>query len=359
MKSVVINIFKAIFLVFIMITIIFVIDKTIDVDKILYKDCHAHYSKEVLIQEGVKNLPERTKELLTSSILKMNDINQITEFRNSIPLISHHVYFTTTENYKPISQSDLQNIIKNLDLLEATSSGWQHFFWTNNAEFLPKEISQRENLTIKNISELSNELLFANLQDYIEKAKTEKRFYASASDITRLLAIKNYGGIYLDLDYQLYDTPTLIKFIRAYDFLGGAIEKQTSPHASNPFIAAKKGHKIIDTAIALVYRNLNDEEKPEYIKYPCNNFDKVLSNTLIPLTVAIYESADTSADIFFPIRILFNCLEPQIPTHKSIKKIYNDISYNELPIGNDPSKNSWVGKDDHKNICYPRFKLFE
>jgi mannosyltransferase OCH1-like enzyme len=319
--------------------------------KIVCKPCHSVLVQDFLIEEGVKDPKQRSIELLKASIRKINSIEKLISTQNSIPQIIHYIYFTTSENPRTIPEQDVVSIINNINNLQNQIPGWKSFFWTNNQSIVPDKIKKLRGMVVKNISEFSEHNLYNELTSFIKIGQHDKHYYSSASDILRLIALQKYGGIYMDLDYTIFDSARLVKFLKTNDFIGGAfIERENFYIANNSFVATKPKHKIINTTLSLIKRNLSSPQKPSYVLYPCNKIYSNLSTTgMISFTAAVYLVANTKTDIYFPTRILYT---PPFNTNivsNAVEQIFEGLQYIEKPIGNDRFGVTWMNPEDFED----------
>jgi len=165
--------------------------------------------------------------------------------------------------------------------------------------------------------------------------------YAKASDMLRLIVINKYGGIYQDLDYEIYQPDKVINYMKAFDlFLG--FDNEYVAYIGNAFIASHKNHPVINKALELVQRNLNvknDKQKkkvnyvPKYIREPCTRFSDIIFTTgPTVLTLSYYISANQGTyDLALPHGIIYNFQAA----------IGNTTDTSEL-IGNDMYSGSWI-----------------
>jgi hypothetical protein len=140
-----------------------------------------------------------------------------------------------------------------------------------------------------------------------------QKLFASVSDIIRIIAMKNIGGIYFDIDYVLFDQDlvhaeqnkyNLFDLMKNYNCIIG----KDSPHDysfCNAFIASPKaGSKLMNEAWNIIYRNVKHPDEVEYIKYSSSGWAKVLFQTgPIVLTSAFFKSLDEKN-----IALDFGCL---------------------------------------------------
>ena len=101
-----------------------------------------------------------------------------------------------------------------------------------------------------------------NYNEYTKKSYEEKK-YAFTSDIARLWALYNYGGIYMDTDVKVFQP--LDKFLK-YDFFTG-FEQQHYPVTAT--MGAKEGNKLIKEMLD-IYNNKMFETHTNWHEYETN-----------------------------------------------------------------------------------------
>lgn len=149
-----------------------------------------------------------------------------------------------------------------------------HYCWFGNKE-KPKMVldcieSWRKVMPDYEIKEWNENNFDINFNDYTKKAYQEKK-WAFISDVARLVALKNYGGIYLDTD--MYILKRFDDFLY-YDLVLG---KEDEKHISAGMIANIKNsffiekvinyynntqiYETIPRVLTKIYDNLNVNEK--------------------------------------------------------------------------------------------------
>ena len=313
-----------------------------------------------LEEEGIRNVEQRTKEIISASIIKYNNLGKKSKYLDSVPYITHHVYFTPSENPKPLKPADILNIIKTSFDLNKFSPRWKHYIWTNNPEILPPEFAMIPNLEIRNIDEFKDHMIYKELTSLIYSTNFSKRYFAASSDVARMMIVEKLGGIYMDLDYEIYDYPAFMRLIRTNNFVGGVITNYAKfSEANSSFFAAKPAHQILTSAVSLLYRNLTSKDLPNYVKFPCSRSHSNVFTTSMSLTIAIYKNLDVKTDIYLPLRFLFDVSKERLLLGKTIipREIYG-IKYLEKPIGNDRFSGSWhISSDWEDEPCLPNFKI--
>jgi hypothetical protein len=130
-----------------------------------------------------------------------------------IPHISHHVWFTNPMDPSEMSEKDISTLVKKIAVLNSHDGNWSSVLWTNDPSKIPLTVKQAEhlNMQVRDIHDIDTPFLCL-----IDGLLVNKNF-GLATDIRRLVAMKQEGGFYSDNDYDLY---TEIDFLtRIYDSL--------------------------------------------------------------------------------------------------------------------------------------------
>lgn len=276
--------------------------------KLLKKCYYAYEINEYFSQEGL-DFEAENKKLINNSLKKLYD-RSITTSTDAlkIPTITHSIYFTSSQ--KPIQLNDFYIFVKQESFIKLNSTGhhWEHNFWTDNPEIIPPEIKAIKGVKVRNINEFSDHFLYQSLINLLQKGNTLKGYFASASDLLRYMAIEKFGGIYFDLDYEIYHPNVLINYFQRFDFLGA---RDDNGYLANGFMAAKAHHPILKKALELEARNQGLEGKakiPDSIKYPCEEYQKIFYSGPPLLTTAYFLAANTenNNDIALPNWVSLN-----------------------------------------------------
>ena len=265
-------------------------------------------------QEGFDYLLEDSK--ITQKSLKiLSDTNFSEGIKNSnrgsIPKITHHLYITGKDSVKPINDFYSETIKISLNKLNNHSGNWQHNLWTNNLNVFPEELKKIKGVQVRNISELKDSELYSDVNGDIVKAANSPRssaYYSKVSDMLRLMVLQKMGGIYSDMDYEIYNPLVLNNLIESFDFIGGRESTNKYSYYGSAFMASKPNHPIINNAIERMKRNIHSVDLPEYLKYPCNFYDEVFFSAPILVTMAYFSenNIDNNKDIILPGWMLFN-----------------------------------------------------
>ena len=118
--------------------------------------------------------------------------------------------------------------------------------------------------------EINEQNFDINYNEYVKKAY-ENKAWAFVSDIARLWALYNYGGIYMDTDVEVYQP--LDKFLIHNCFTG--FEREHYPVTAT--IGAEKGNDLIKELLD-IYNNKTFELKQNWYEYETNTM--IMSNII-------------------------------------------------------------------------------
>lgn len=282
----------------------------------IFKQENIDYKKEdqAMVEDGIRKLQD--KELLQN--------------RYTIPKVTHHIYFTS-DSPKLLTPFFIEKLKATFNKLNNVESGWSHYIWTNKREIVPDEIIKIDGVKIKNISEFKGHTLYKYLADSIQKGNEIKAYFAEGSDLLRLMAVQKYGGIYNDMDYEIYNPEAMLGLLNKFDFIGGREITKSLSLYGNSFIAAKPNHPIINQSITLSLRNQRlNNNVPDYIKYPCNEFDRVYFNGPLLFTMSYFQknNQDSNVDIILPTWMILNASFARYKNYKGCN--YNEVTKDDF-----------------------------
>lgn len=141
-----------------------------------------------------------------------------------------------------------------------------HYIWFGEKEkneYIRKCIdSWKKNLIGYEFREWNEYNFDVTYNEYTRKSYEAKK-YAFTSDVARLWALYNYGGIYMDTDVMVYRP--LDKFLKHSFFTG--FEQKHYPVCAT--MGAEKGNPLIKEMLD-VYKNKRFELKEEWYEYETN-----------------------------------------------------------------------------------------
>jgi len=266
---------------------------------------------DIFNQEGF-NYELENEKVIKNSLSKLADINSDTLELPKIPTITHKIYFTSTDSTTTLNDFYVEELKLNYTNLNSLNTTWKHIIWTNNPRIFPQEVINIQNVEVRNVEEFNYHPAYHDLKDLLEKGNKQKPYFAQASDLLRLVALQKYGGIYSDLDYEIYNVSPLYNLLKKFDFIAGREIPDRYSFYGNAFLAAKPNHPIINDALLRSVRNYNidpkDSSVPQYLKFPCNNYDKLYFNGPLLITLSYFSKNNTDGnnDIILPPWIIFN-----------------------------------------------------
>lgn len=284
--------------------------------------CYAGSIKDIFAQEGI-DYDSSNKRLMGDAYYKLSHLDEYLDAATAIPQITHQIYLSSKTVPKKMNALSLDITIKTLNRLNQANENWKHYVWTNDPSVIQDEIKVISNVEIHFISELKDEDLHTKVNLILDQAKFDKAMYPKASDLLRLKILKDIGGLYRDLDYEVYKADKLITLMQKFNFLGGKEYTIEPTFIGSAFIGAVAGHPIINEALRLIERNYNNVDVPDYIKYPCTKEFKLLYETgPAVITMAAHKMANLGgeSDLIMPGYHLFNMdyanyINPKSPCH--------------------------------------------
>lgn len=269
----------------------------------LVEQCYNPYKKKLDLfkQEGI-DYRLKNQIIVQDSLQKIDSlIKGEVKIKNTIPKITHQIYFTKKERTEELGVFYTEKLKANFNRLNEVGD-WQHIIWTNNKKIFPRDLIKIKGVIVKDIDEFKGQELYSQVNEYIKIGEEHFSYFAQASDMFRLMVVTKYGGIYNDIDYEIYDAKNFDKFISAFDFVGAREHYIEVSYYGNSFFAAKPEHPLILEALMLLSRNLNKNAIPDYIKYPCTYNDDLYFNGPPLITVAIINkyNQDGNEDVILP-----------------------------------------------------------
>jgi hypothetical protein len=226
-----------------------------------------------------------------------------------IPTISHHIYFTSEENPRKLNEY-LTGIVESSLLKLNNTEDWQHYIWTNKPDIFADQLVNLKGVKFKDIQEFQGHPLYPYVIQAMDKGATLNAHFAEASDILRFMVVQKFGGMYNDLDYEIYNANSLVELMHKFDFMGGRETTADQIYYGNAFFASKPNHPIVNDIIAREIRNHSqiDPNLPDYVKYPCRAFDKVYFNSPPMFTMAYFSknNIEGNIDIILPSWMIYN-----------------------------------------------------
>lgn len=366
---------KKIFLLLIIISIVLytpieklenAIDKTFNffhITKTCYKANEENFI-EIFKQEGFDYI-EEDKKITARSLNNILNLNQ-TASNLKIPAITHHIYFFSKSAENKINPFVMQITNNSIERLTKISQEleWKHYIWTNDILSLKSNLNYNSNYIYKNFDEFKNHPLYQKLIEAIKSNEIAR--FSEASDILRFMVIEQYGGIYMDMDYEIYNAAYIIKLMKNFDFIAGRESAKTLSNYGSAFLAAKPNHPIAKEMVSLELRNYSEKSnRPAYIKYPCYTSTKIIFNAPTLVTTAFFKknNLENNNDLILPSWMIYNfgfardknknCrftglnLDNFIKESKNIKKLTQEFNQN---LNDNHSGNIYYSYGQHKDF---------
>lgn len=258
----------------------------------------------VMAQNNI-NYSYEDKEIVSNSVSKLLNLNNKNSFK--IPTVSHHIYFTYDDNPVKLKDFFIEKMKVNYSKLNDINDNWKHYIWTNNVGLFPDEIKNIHGVKLMNLNEFKTHPLYSHLLEAVNNGNKLRAYYMEASDMLRLMVLQKFGGIYNDMDYEIYNAQALSKLMKNFDFIAGREPLGEYSYYGNAFIAAKPDHPVINYAI----NKLNDYDQgklPEYMKYSCNLFERLYFTSPPLLTISYMKANNLEgySDIILPAWMIYN-----------------------------------------------------
>jgi hypothetical protein len=177
------------------------------------------------------------------------------------------------QSFNEISSKDLANLIKQINKMDSSNSEFKHILWCNSIELIPSTIAALKavNIEVRDINSLNAEI--KNL-DFI-KNLIESDIYGLAIDILKYEVVRIFGGLVVDLNYNLINN-NMDKMLDSYSFFTHArwTNEDQSFQFENNMFAAHKGHSILTETCMQIDMSLEFIKDLDY-KANCTQSDLV------------------------------------------------------------------------------------
>lgn len=339
------------------------INRLIDKYTLSTFDGIGRFDPRVLEQEGL-NHQQAYKDWNQDCLNKLQQLDSFIGDEYKIPLFEHTIFLTSNTTPKQLREEYTEKMIASSKRLIAEDPNFQPILWTNNLEIadlktiktIKKEVPT---LQVRSVSEFEDHLLYEHLTELLKKGQEDYRFFVEASDVARIMIEQKYGGIYHDLDYEIFDAEAMTRYMKSFDYFNGREEhNRWDSFTGNAFIAVKPNHPVMNKAASLTKRNLDKgPDAPEYIHYPLNKFDSVICSTgpaMLNVAYHLVGNTNGNIDMIFPGNVLYNA-DFARQKSKNLKNLpTTDWKWMQVKtIGGDLFQGKW-GDDYLNNIQYRR-----
>jgi glycosyl transferase-like sugar-binding protein len=263
---------------------------------------HLDYIDNIFAKEELTSLDEMNAKKQT--LYDQNNFNQI--FKNDpnvldheevkIPLITHKIWLTREDKPQDMPKYYIEwckNSVKHMPV----NTGWKHVIWVEDIAKHPAmvEAVKGTDIQVIDLSYLKSPML---CKDEFYKALRANKF-GMASDILRYEILLQFGGVYLDTDYEVFHN--LKDLNKMYDLY--VAQEPMSSFLCNAFIAAKPNHPMIETCLHLIKRNEDHNQMPNYVRDNTDAGFKTIVITgpaMFSLAFHLNAGIDDNTDIAFP-----------------------------------------------------------
>lgn len=178
--------------------------------------------------------------------------------------------------------------------------------------------------------------------------------YGEKSDILRLELLLQYGGVYVDADYECLDQKRFEEFHRSFDLyigfealLHGCIQRFRLFQLCNAIMAARPHHPLIDDLVTNLRAN--------YLAYRpiCGTFHRT-GPSYITRIVCEYEHshAHKQRNMYFPCTVLYPLTEPETQ-NMTLEEIHEATAYFPEATGIHYWGGSWWRDKHNPTSPYP------
>ncbi len=274
----------------------------------IMKKCYRSAEINTIFAEEGFDYSNTDQEITRESLKKITTTTN--KNTPTIPNITHHIYFTSDTNPIKPSEFYLEKMKANYNKLNHLGS-WQHFIWTNNSKLFPKELLELDGVKIKAVKEFQENALYQYLLEIIDNGKNNRAYFSEASDILRDLALQKFGGIYTDMDYEIYDAVSLSGLMHKFDFIGGREWDWRASYYGTAFMASKPNHPVINEILRrlTIYNlDLDNSSVSSCFKYACSFSSNIYMKAPPLLTVSYFikNNIEGNNDIILPAWMVFN-----------------------------------------------------
>ena len=239
-----------------------------------------------------------------------------------IEKISHHIWLSKhvdNGKSKEMSEKDFQSLLVQFTKMDKDNPNFKHIVWINDEDLIPFTVQRLQvlgNVELKNIDSLQSEISSLS----IIKDKLENGIYGVAIDDIKYEVVRIFGGIVLDLNYNITTNNNLSDVLNAYSFVTSGSIDGNNLIFENSIIAASRDHPILQETCELI------------------------SGLLSSYTIAAANRGQT--DHFYKLfsEAVHNNLDPykeQAPEEIINKEGRANFTYEEL-IGIDYNSESWI-----------------
>ena len=275
------------------------------------KNLYNSFNKEYAFGDYVLNTEGTSLSAVRTKAQRLYDQHKDEEQTDTlhIPLIHHKVWVTNPQNPRELPEEYFGWWEKSIHHMHP-SDGWQHWLWIEDATLLPQTVKRAKALGIT-IKQIWRDC--PNLDPYkpLINMALQNKWYSIPSNVLRFVLLKEFGGVWMDTDYEVYKD--LAPLCQTYDLCVG--HEPGTAKIGNSIILARQNHPLLNRALDLILRTINDGTKPAYLTdpnpayNPHQTFAHFGSGTMLFTLAFALEPCDLDRkDIVFPPYVFY-------PTH--------------------------------------------
>ena len=248
-----------------------------------------------------------------------------------IPTVSHYIWINNDSCATYLNDTAEKILSVNFDILP--TSLWSHNLWINKS-------SSSHERTIKMFEALGGKVKFIEdlpsynlISNVVEKAISSNSF-GEASDYLRFTILKDFGGLYLDIDYQLNEDVTVLN--KVFDFYASS-EGWKADWVSSSVIGATKGHPIVSGAL-----NYSTTLSMDLLNCELNSKDFSIMTGPGSISVAYFKhsNSNNNLDVVFTSEMGQGTKNLGVFGELNVNSISMNVNEQNITIGN--FGNHWV-----------------
>lgn len=214
-----------------------------------------------------------------------------------VPKITHHIWLTSKDTPNEISDADIDAIQTSI-LMTPPEEGWRHYFWCNDPARIPQTIAKLVPYGVE-VKVASNETL-PNLNNFWQDAVANAASVAKSmpAHILRYLVLDNFGGVYMDTNYEL--VTSIDDIAEGYSLF--ASEEPDSSMMGASILASAPHHPVMREAVDLLEKNITHPSRALTKLCDRQTYNKRASGAEL-FTEAFSKKANSDVhyrDTFFP-----------------------------------------------------------
>lgn len=329
--------------------------------------------RDIVVYESAEMREGKYKPKISKAEIDHKDnafIQSITNLQNGaksakLPIDKfHHILWTNFSREDLVAHPEL-NSLRKICKIDRSSVKLPEFIVLNINDLIDgvdkihniADPKQEIPSSIKNrLNQLRQDII--SVKPQIEDMLQNKKF-AGVSDVLRIAVVKDIGGMYFDLDYNLFDQDKIHLIDKKYNLFDlmtnyeTIVGKETSNNnrLCNAFIYANEPNRaVLEETWSIIKRNIITPDKVDYIKYSAHEAERIILQTgPIPLTIGFIKGeGDKDIAIDFGGLIYYDSNKKQEPYKVKMDGKVGAMGYD-----------SWGGswRNDYKSSWYLYYDL--